>query len=73
MSAPKTTKRPGRPKKSAAAPEAAGVTGVRFPTDLLAEIDARVDELNAAGGPGRTTRSSLIVHLVREGLSRKAP
>lgn len=76
MSAPKKS----APKSAAAAPKRRGpkpsgnalpnVTGLRLPPELTAKLDAWVEELAQSNPAGRVTRSSLIVHVLREAIAR---
>jgi hypothetical protein len=52
-----------------------GVTGIRLPPDVLEGIDVIVDETNAAperGPLGPATRSSIIVHILREHIRNRS-
>jgi len=75
MAAPKKTpaktsaepKRRGRPPVENPLPS---VTGLRMPPELTAKLDAWVEELAKSNPAGRVTRSSLIIHVLREALAR---
>lgn len=62
-------RKPGRPAKATTQP-LPPVTGIRFPPELLARVDAYVDARNAElASEGLTTnRNAIIVRLVRDAL-----
>lgn len=65
---PRAKRPPGRPRSPNPLPN---VTGLRMPPELTEALDAWAAELDAAG-PGRVTRSSLIVHILREAVAKRA-
>jgi hypothetical protein len=62
-----TPKRRGPKPSGEALPN---VTGLRMPPELTAKLDAWVEELAKSNPAGRVTRSSLIIHVLREAVAR---
>lgn len=70
MASPKTART--KPKRVVKRPEGTTQINVNVPSDLLAKLDAWVEQLNASPEGARWTRTDIIRTLLAQGIEKRA-